>query len=178
MKLEEKKISSELIYDGRIINVFRDTVLLPNGNTAHREVVRHPGGVGVLAIDKDRNVYMVRQFRYPFDEVLLEIPAGKRDKFGESPEDVGRRELLEECGLKAGKMHSLGSVYPTCGYCDEEIFLFWTDDFEQAECCPDEDEFVEVEKISLDVLVGMVMRNEIKDSKTVAAILKLSVMLS
>jgi len=173
MNLEEKRISSETIYNGRIINVFKDTVLLPNGKNASREVVRHPGGVGVAAIDTDRNVYMVKQFRYPFGEVLLEIPAGKRDRNGETPEEVGRRELLEECGLKAGKMHSLGSVYPTCGYCDEEIFLFWTDDFEVAEQCPDEDEFVEVLKIPLDELVEMVVRGDIKDSKTVAAILKL-----
>ena len=107
MELTEKTLSSETIFDGRILHVRRDTVLLPNGHQSTREVVDHPGGVGVLALDGQGRALLVSQFRYPYGQVLREIPAGKLEK-GEDPKECARRELFEETGLSAGKLEELG----------------------------------------------------------------------
>lgn len=172
MNLIEKQLEKKYAYKGRIISLRCDTALLPNGNTATREVIEHPGGVGVIALTEKSEILMVKQYRYPYSEVTLEIPAGKRDK-GEDVETTGRRELQEETGATAKTYISIGELYPTPGYCDEIIWLFAAKDLSFAESQPDEDEFLECERVPLEKAVEMVMTGEIKDAKTVIAILKL-----
>lgn len=174
MNLTEKTIETEMIYEGKIISLKKDTALLPNGTSAFREVVMHPGGVCVAALTDKNEVLAVRQFRYPYGEVLPEIPAGKRDKGGEDPLECGIRELKEETGACAEKFIPLGELYPSPGYCDEVIYMYAATGLSYGECNPDEDEFLEVEKIPLDAFVEMIINGEIKDAKTQAAVLKLA----
>lgn len=171
MDFTEKTISTRDIYKGRIVHLVEDTVLLPNGKTAGRELVLHNGGVGVIAVDDDENVLMVRQFRKPYDEVVLEIPAGKLEK-GEEPLLAGMRELSEETGYEAAEYTFLGEFYPTPGYCSEIIHLYLARGLSFVGQHLDPDEFVEVEKLPLKTLVQMVMDNQIPDAKTAIAILK------
>lgn len=170
MKLEETRKSSEIIYDGKIIRTERDIAILPDGTEAVREVVRHPGGVGVIALDDEGYAYLVKQFRYPFMKITLEIPAGKLDA-GEDPKTAGERELMEETGLIASRIEKLGSFYASPGFCDEEIHVYMATGLIQGTARPDEGEFVECEKIHISDLVKMVEQGEIKDGKTVIAIL-------
>ena len=173
MNLEEKTIEKNTLFSGRIINLRKDTALLPNGATATREVVEHPGGVCVAALDEDDNLLMVKQFRYPYMEIILEVPAGKRDKSGEDPLECGKRELKEETGAVAEHYMSLGQLYPSPGYCDEIIHLFAAKGLSFGQCCPDDDEFLAVERVPLKTAVQMVLNGEIKDAKTQVCILKL-----
>ena len=167
----EKQRSSREIYNGRIIRVTFDTVELENGKESLREVVHHHGGVGVVPLTEAGEVYMVRQFRYAFGRELLEIPAGKLEQ-GENPAEAGFRELREECGLEARGLIPLGAVYPSVGYDTEVIHLFLATDLHPVEACPDEDEFLTLEKWKLEDLVQQVLADNICDAKTVAAILK------
>ena len=171
MKLKEERKSTETIYDGKIIKVERDIAILEDGSEAIREVVRHPGGVGVVAMDDEGYVYMVRQFRYPFFETTLEIPAGKLDKNGEDTRAAGMRELKEETGLTAQNFEYLGSFLATPGFCDEKIAVYFATGLAQGETDPDDDEFVECEKYKLDDLISMIERGEIQDAKSVIGIL-------
>ena len=173
MNLEEKQLNFDYIYKGKIINLRRDEALLPNGNTAFREVVEHPGGVCVAALTEENEVIFVRQFRYPYSEVILEIPAGKRDKLDEDPLECGKRELREETGAVAENYFDLGTLYPTPGYCGEIIYMFGATGLSFTETDPDDDEFVETVKIPLESAVEMIMSGEIKDAKTQTAILKI-----
>lgn len=176
MNLEEKQIKAEYLYKGKIINVRRDEAELPNGKTAFREVVEHPGGVCVAALTDENEVLFVRQFRYPYGEIILEIPAGKRDSKDEDPLECGKRELKEETGTLAERYIFLGELYPTPGYCGEVIYMFGATGLSFGECEPDEDEFLEVERIPLGKAVEMIMSGEIKDAKTQSAILKLKLL--
>lgn len=176
MNLEEKQLSAEYLYKGKIINLRRDEVLLPNGENALREVIEHPGGVCVAAITDNDEILMVRQFRYPYFETVLEIPAGKRDNADEAPIDCGIRELREETGATAKNIFSLGELYPTPGYCGEVIWMFGATDLTLGKDDPDEDEFLSVEAIPFNKAVEMVLSGEIKDAKTQAAILKLKLL--
>ena len=171
MNLEEKRISTKTIYDGAIIRVEVDEAELPNGKTAIREVVRHPGGVGVVAIDEEGFLYLVRQYRYPFSKITTEIPAGKLDAKNENPEDAGRRELMEETGLIAEKFTFLGSVLASPGFCDEEIYLYLAEGLTQGESDPDEDEFVAVERVHIKDIIAQITEGKIKDGKTVSGVL-------
>lgn len=171
MDFTEKTISTREIYKGRIVHLVEDTVVLPGGGTAGRELVLHNGGVGVIAVDENKDVLMVRQFRKPYDEMVLEIPAGKLEK-GEEPLPAGKRELSEETGYEAEEYTFLGKFYPTPGYCSEIIHLYLARGLSFVGQHLDPDEFVEVEKIPLEKLVRMVMDNEIPDGKTAIAILK------
>lgn len=171
MDYTEKTVSSKDIYRGRIIYVKEDIVSLPNGALAGRELVIHNGGVGVIAVDEDKNVLMVRQYRKPYDEMVLEVPAGKLEK-GEEAELAGRRELCEETGFEPETMEFIGKFYPTPGYCSEVISLYLAQGLSYVGQNLDEGEFVEVERIPLSTLVKMVMNNEIYDAKTAIAILK------
>jgi len=177
MDLQEKQLSSDYKYKGRIINLRVDNVLLPNGKEAGREVVEHPGGVCVCALTSENEILFVRQFRYPYKEALLEIPAGKLEK-GEDPLKCGKRELLEETGAVGKDYAFLGELYPSPGYCDEIIHMYFARVKSFQDTCPDDDEFLEVEKIPLKEAVRLVMDNVIKDSKTQAAVLKVGQMLS
>ena len=172
MNLREEFVSTENIFEGQIIKVRRDTVRLPDGGTGTREIVEHPGGVSVVALDDDNNVYMVRQYRRPFDEIVLEIPAGKLDHPGEDPFDCCVRELKEETGLTAGKYDYLGKFMLSPGFCREWIHIYLARDLSAGELALDEDEFLEVEKYPLSKLLDMVMNNELEDAKTVMGILK------
>lgn len=172
MKLFEKTISQEKIYDGKIIHVHVDDVELPNGSTAKREVVEHPGGVSVAALTAENELIFVRQFRYPYHKVLLELPAGKLEP-GEDPFEAMKREQMEETGTTGENYVSLGEVYPTGGYC-AEIIRLWAcrvaEDKQQLHL--DDDEFLAPERIPLDKAVEMVCNNEIRDAKTQIGILK------
>ncbi len=174
MNLYEKTVSQDVRFSGHIINLRVDDALLPNGNHATREVVEHPGGVCVAALTAERELLFVRQFRYPYGEVLLELPAGKLDRGGEDPLEAGKRELREETGAVANNYRSLGKLYPSPGYCDEIIHLYLAEDLSFGDSEPDEDEFLECERIPLDRAVEMVLQNEITDAKTQVAILKVA----
>ena len=176
MNLQEKRLNAEYIYEGKIIKVRKDTALLPNNTTAIREVVEHNGGVCVAALTDNNDLLFVKQFRYPYMEEILELPAGKRDSLDENPIDCGIRELKEETGAYANKLISLGELYPTPGYCGEIIWLFLATKLTFGDSKPDFDEFLEVEKIPLDKAVDMVLNGEIKDAKTQIAILKIKLL--
>lgn len=176
MNLEEKQLKAEYLYKGRIINVRRDEAELPNGMTALREVIEHPGGVCVAALTDENEVLMVSQYRYPYSEVIMEIPAGKRDSKDENPLECGIRELKEETGAVAEKFIFLGELYPTPGYCGEIIWLYAATGLTFGEQNPDEDEFLTVQKIPLEKAVDMIMSGEIKDAKTQTAVLKLKLL--
>ena len=173
MALIEKTKSRNDIYKGRIVTVHVDEALLSNGKTALREVVDHPGGVCVGALNEKDELIFVRQFRYPYQEIVLELPAGKLEK-GEDPFDAMKRELKEETGCEGSDFVSLGELYPSPGYCGEIIRLWSCRIKSSGESCPDEDEFLEVEKIPFDEAVEKVMSGEIKDAKTQAIVLKMA----
>lgn len=171
MELIEKTLSSETIFDGRILHVRRDTVRLPDGGEAFREVVDHPGGVCILALDDEGRALLVSQFRYPYGKVLRELPAGKLE-YGEDPREAAIRELKEETGAVAGEFRSLGELYPSPGYCGEIIRMYLARDLTFGETHLDEDEFLNLERIAFDRLVEQVLSGEIRDAKTIAAVLK------
>ena len=175
MELTEKTLSSEKIFDGRILHVRRDTVLLPNGHQSTREVVDHPGGVCVLALDDQELVLVVSQFRYPYGEVLRELPAGKLE-YGEDPAQAAIRELREETGAVAGTFQPLGELYPSPGYCGEIIRMYLARDLSFGDTDPDEDEFLGLERVPFSQLVEQVLSGEIKDAKTIAAVLKVKLL--
>lgn len=171
MKLTEKKINSETIFKGRVISLYKDTVLLENGKEATRELVTHSGGVCVVALTDNQEVYVVEQFRYPYNRVLLEIPAGKIDP-NEDPLVCGKRELEEEAGIVAQNYENLGDFYPTVGYTNEIIYTYLATGISSSKQNLDEDEFLNVKKVPLKDLYNMVMNGEIQDGKTQTAILK------
>lgn len=174
MNLTEKQLEKNYIYKGKILNLRNDTALLPNGNTANREIVEHNGGVCIAPLtDKDELIF-VKQFRYPYMEEILELPAGKRDSKDEDPLACGIRELREETGATAQKIIPLGELYPTPGYCAEIIWLYLATGLTYGEQDTDEDEFLEVLKIPLKKAVEMVMSGEIKDAKTQTLVLKIN----
>lgn len=171
MDLTEKPIKQDYIYKGKIVNLRVDDALLPDGSTAKREIVEHPGGVCVAALTENNELLFVEQFRYPYFEVTLELPAGKLE-FGEDPFEAGKRELKEETGATAGDYEDLGKLYPTPGYCGEIIHMYLAKNLRFGSQQLDDDEFLEVKKIPLDKAFRMVMNNEIRDSKTQVGIVK------
>ncbi|MBR2021541.1 MAG: NUDIX hydrolase [Clostridia bacterium] len=174
MKLTEKTKSQEYMFKGRIINLRRDVAILPDGTEAGREVVEHNGGVCVLPLTDENEVIFVRQFRYPYMQELLEIPAGKRDSKDEEPLSCGKRELKEETGAESDNFVFLGELYPSPGYVNEVIYMYYADGLQYGEADPDEDEFLDLVKIPFDKAVEMVISGEIKDAKTQSAILKVA----
>lgn len=176
MNLVEKTEKQTYIYKGRIINLRCDDITLPDGNAAKREVVEHPGGVCVLPLTDNDEIIFVRQYRYPYSEILLEIPAGKRDSKEEDTLECGKRELREETGATAEKYTFLGELYPSPGYVGEVIYMYMAENLSFGETDPDEDEFVETVKIPFEKALEMVMNGEIKDAKTQTAVLKAAVM--
>ena len=176
MDMTEKTVASKEIFNGRVLHMFHDTVELSDGSTSLREIVRHPGGVCVAALDHDNNLLFVRQFRYPYAEEVLELPAGKLEK-GSTPLENGKRELLEETGAVGCSYISLGQVYPSPGYTDEIIHLYACRIARQGESRPDAGEFLNVEKIPLDKAVELVLNNMVFDAKTQIAVLKTKLLL-
>lgn len=169
MEFTEKTLTQEYKFKGKIMSARVDDVELPNGRTAYREVCEHVGGVGILPIDAQGNVVLVRQFRYPYGEVIYEIPAGKMDHGPEDAEACGMRELREETGFTAGRMVPLGEIYPSPGFLTEVVYLYAALDLVPGPSQPDEDEFVEHVTMPFAELEKRIMDNEIKDGKTVVA---------
>ncbi|MBE6812850.1 MAG: NUDIX hydrolase [Ruminococcaceae bacterium] len=171
-ELFEKQLTSKSVYCGKILDVYVDEVELPNGHTSVREYIKHVGAACVVPVDTDGNVIIEKQFRYPFNAVLTEIPAGKLDSKEEPHLQAALRELKEETGYTAEKMIYLGEYYPTCAYSDETIHMYLATGLQQGEQNLDDDEFVGVEKVPLKTLVDRIMAGEIKDGKTQTALLK------
>ena len=171
MHLFEKTVESELIFDGKIITVKKDKAELENGEIVNRELVIHPGGVCVVPINENGEVLMVKQFRYPFQEALVEVPAGKLE-FGEDHREAGLRELREETGAVCEKFEYLGVCYPSVAYLTEKIHMYLATGLTFENQDLDDDEVLDVIKIKLEDAVEMVMNNELPDAKTQCAILK------
>jgi len=174
MELFEKTLDSKIVFDGKIMTVHKDTVELPTGKTSFREVVEHSGGVVILASHKKdgvENILMVKQFRYPLKQVILELPAGKLEK-GEKPFEAAKRELIEETGYKAQKWQDLGFIYTSAGYSSEKLYLYKASDLEYVGECPDEGEFLKICEYKKDEILSMIKSGEITDAKTICAMMK------
>ncbi len=168
MNLKEKALNSTLKFNGKMIRLYVDEVELPNGHKSVREVVRHPGASAALVLDGKSFIALERQYRYPVDEILWEIPAGKLDK-SETPLECAKRELREETGLMAERWEELGYIYTTPGFSDEKIYLFFANDLKKGDLNLDEDEFVESKFFSKSEVEYMMTKNKIVDSKTISA---------
>jgi len=169
--IEEKTLQENLLYKGRVINLYSDDVQLPNGRITTREYVAHRGGAAILPIDAEGNVYLVRQFRYPYREAILEIPAGKLEA-GEEPAATAMRELEEETGYRCTELVPYGMLYPTPGYTNEHLYIYLATGLTKGHVHLDEDEFVNLVKLPFDEVYQMVITNRIKDAKTCFAILR------
>lgn len=167
----EQTLSSQTLFEGRVIRVTLDKVRLENGRTSTREVVHHHGGAGIVALNEHNEIYLVRQYRYALDQELIEIPAGKLEA-GEDPLHAARRELSEEAGLTATTWTDLAPFIPTCGYCNEIIHLYVARGLAPVGQHLDEDEFLSLFTVPLQKAYEMVLNGEIIDGKTVAAVLK------
>lgn len=169
MDFYEEKLSGKTVYRGLILDVKVDTVRLPDGSSARREIVEHPGGVVVLALNSENQVYMVRQYRYAFSREMLEIPAGKLEP-GEDPLEAARRELAEETGVRAERLIPLGPTCPSPGFSDEVLHIYLALGLTEGEAHPDADEFLAVELWDFDTLIARVMSGGIQDAKTINAL--------
>ncbi len=175
MIYEEKTVSSEKVFEGRIIKVKVDKVEMPDGSTSTRELVEHPGGVGIVAVTDNDEIILVKQYRKPLDKVIYEIPAGKLDP-GEHHRTCGIRELEEETGLSANVFEYMGFIYPSPGFTDEVTHVYLAKELTQGETHPDDDEFLDVEKVPFERALKMVIDGEINDAKSVFGILKYNMM--
>lgn len=171
-ELREVQTASKLVYHGAILDFYTDTVRLPNGHTAGRELSRHVGAVCVVPMTDDGRVIVERQFRYPLGETILEIPAGKRDSKSEPPEEAARRELREETGIEPKELVCLGTYYPAAAYSDEVIWMYLARGLTYGEQKLDDDEFLSVEAMPLETLVQEIARGNVPDGKTQAAVLR------
>ena len=174
MEFTEKTLDSQLLYEGRVVKVFKDSVELSTGQKSFREVVKHSGGVVILAKKEDK-ILLVKQFRYPLKEVLYELPAGKLE-YGEDPFEAAKRELEEETGYCANKWSDLGYVYTSPGYSDEKLYLYQAEDLEFTHCHPDEGEIIEPLEYKYDDVLKMINNGEISDAKTLCAILRAKIL--
>ena len=178
MDLKETMVSSQTIFEGKIIKVTLDQARLPDGSLAPREVVYHPGGVAVLGLVEDNTVYLVKQYRYPIQQLLLELPAGKLDHGAEENVLLGaQRELSEETGLEAAQWTYLGYTLASPGFCDEALHMYLARGLTRKRQHLDEDEFLDVVTMPFGQLVEQVMDGTITDGKTVSTTLKVKVLL-
>ena len=171
MKFFEEQIETKTLYEGLVVDIKSDVVRLQNGNHSKREVVVHPGGVGIVPLTCDNKIIMVRQYRYCMDEEIIEIPAGKLE-YGEDPFECAKRELSEETGCTAGRYVDLGKIYPSPGFCKETLYLYLALDLKRGDMHLDENELLSIEEVDLDVLIDMIKDNKLHDAKSVVAILK------
>lgn len=171
MIYEEKSVSSKTVYQGKIVTLKVEKVEMPEGNLADRELVLHPGGVGIVALTAEDKVILVKQYRKPLETAIYEIPAGKLDA-GEDPLCCAKRELSEETGLEAERFTYLGFIYPSPGFTDEVTHVYLATGLSQGEVHPDEDEYLEIEAVSFDRVMEMIEKNKINDAKTVCGVLK------
>ncbi len=168
----ETEADSELIFDGRVLHVYRDRINLPDGRQSTREYCRHNGAVAVVPLTDDGCVVCVRQFRYALGRVTLEIPAGKYDYIGEDHTEAALRELREETGYTTEHLTYMGGLSTSPALLTEIIDLYLAEDMTPGETDPDDDEFLEIVHIPLGELVDMIIRGEVEDAKTQAAVLK------
>ena len=166
----EQMVSSERVFDGRIVRVRTDAVLLPNGRNATREVVEHRPSVVVVPIDADGNAILVRQYRYPAEQVLLEAPAGVVEE-SETPDDCAMRELQEEIGFSSRDLRALGGFWTSPGYCTEFMYAYLAKDLVPSRLEADADESIEVQRVSISRVSRLIRLGEIQDAKTIAALL-------
>ena len=172
MEHTEKTLSVQDIFSGHVVRLTLDKVELENGRSAMREVVHHRGGACIAALTEKDKLYLVRQYRYALGQELWELPAGKLEE-GEDPFEAAKRELEEECGLKADQYIDLHPFYPTVGYCSEVIYTWLARGLHPVPMHLDEDEFLTPTKMPLEEVCRMVLDGEIRDGKTVAAVLKI-----
>lgn len=165
----EKTIRSTEIFQGKIIRVTLDDVLLPNGKKNRRELVKHPGAAAILALTSEGKIVMVRQFRKPLERTLVEIPAGKLEE-GEQPEESIVRELEEETGYRAEKVEYVTSFYTSPGFADEIIHLYFCQSLHRGTVQTDDDEFVECLEVTFEEAEAMIQKREIYDAKTLIAL--------
>lgn len=170
MDFEEKTMKSERVYEGKIVNLRIDTVELPDKKYSKREIVEHPGAVGVVPLTDDGFLILVKQFRKAVEKSLLEIPAGKIE-INEEPKETALRELAEETGYRADKMEYLFEFYTSPGFSNEKVYLFLATGLTEGEASPEDDECIQIKKYKIKDLIEMVNRGEINDSKTIIAIL-------
>lgn len=176
--LEEKKISSRPIFDGKVLHLRVDEISLPNGKSGIREYCHHNGAVCVIPVTDEGEVICVRQYRYAMHEPLLEIPAGKLDTPDEDHESAALRELREETGAVCERLTYMGEYYGSPAILDEKIYMYLAEGLSFGDTDFDEDEFIEIVKLPLSDMVDMVLDGSIKDGKTQAAILRAHLMLS
>ncbi len=175
--LVEETVDSEEIFKGHVVHLFNDNVTLPNGMPATREVIRHVGAVAIVPMTDDGKVIVERQFRYPLNQVITEIPAGKLDSKAENRLAAAKRELEEETGIVADEWIELGDYYPVAAYSDEVITIYLAKGLHQGTRNLDEDEFLNIAEVSLDELVEDIMQGKIPDGKTQVAIMKVAWMM-
>ena len=171
MKFEEKTLDTQLVYDGKILKIYKDNVEVSDGHKSFREVVKHSGGVVVVALKDAETILLVKQFRYPIQETILELPAGKLEQ-GEDPFEAAKRELEEETGYCANNWSSLGFIYASPGYSNEKLYLYLAQDLNFTQCHPDEGEIIESFEYKIKDVLKMISNNEINDSKTLCGINK------
>jgi len=170
MVFEEKTISSEMIYEGAILNLRRDTVTIKEGRTSHREIVEHNGGVVILGVTKDGKIPMIRQYRKATGQVIFELPAGKLEK-GEDPAEAALREMKEETGYTAGSIRHISSFYPTVGYSEEILHIYFACDLTAGDMEPDENESIDLEECEPEALYKLIDEGGMNDGKSMLALL-------
>ena len=171
MNFEEKTLTSECVYNGKVIRVEKDDVQLADGKKSFREVARHPGGVVILAMKDPMTLILVKQFRYPIMKTVLELPAGKLEK-GEDPDIAAKRELEEETGYIADRWISLGYIHTTPGFCDEKLYLYKAEGLHFVGEHPDEGEIIKAAEFTIPEVMLKIKAGEINDAKTLCAILR------
>ena len=168
--LREYKISSENVYKGSFLDIRKDRVTLPNGNTSTREWIKHPGAACIIPVMSDSTIALIKQYRYPVQSEMIELPAGKLDP-GEDPEKCASRELDEEIGYSAGKLMLICNIHPAIGFASAVMWIYLAEDLTKSEKNTDHDEFVELLPTDLNVAVQMVWNGQITDVKTIIGIL-------
>lgn len=171
-KFVETQISSELIFDGKVLHLYRDVIGLPNGSEGFREFCRHVGAVCVVPVTDEGEIVCVRQYRYAIGQAITEIPAGKLDSPDEDPRLAALRELREETGAVCAKLTYMGKYYSSPAILDECIYMYLAEGLTFGDTDPDEDEFLELLRIPADELVHMIMNGEIVDGKTQSAVMR------
>jgi ADP-ribose pyrophosphatase len=169
--LRERGLTQESVFRGNVLKVRVDTVALPNGEIATREIAEHPGAVAVIPLTNDGRIVLVKQYRYPIDAITLELPAGKLDVPGESLLEAAERELAEETGCFAGQLNYLGHFHTSPGFTNEVLHLFVARNFKQKEHCTEPDEFIEVVTMPLEEALQRLRNGEITDAKTIIGLL-------
>ena len=170
-QLAEKQLSSQHVYDGRLLQVYVDDVQLPDKTESTRDWIKHPGASAIVPVFEDGTIMLLKQYRYPPRQVFIEVPAGKLDE-GELPVVTAKRELLEETGFECSSIESAGSFFPAIGYADQEIFVFVAWNLKQKLKNVDDDEFVINHRVSFAEALEMIASGEITDAKTICSIVK------